>query len=72
MCKYCGSDIEKEPIKEVISTDGYLIECAAIINPSPISIRKNPENPAILQVAFFSDTIDIPIKYCPMCGKEIK
>lgn len=71
MCKYCDSNIIKEALIEHLS-DGCLMDSAAIIAPSPISIRKRPDYPATLQVAIFSETLDIPIKYCPMCGKEIK
>lgn len=71
MCKYCDRNIIKEPLIEHLS-DGCLMESAAIIAPTPISLRKRADYPATLQVAIFSETVDIPIKYCPMCGKEIK
>lgn len=57
-------------------TNHYL--CGAIIPPTPISRRRHQADGlvSLLQIYMsYSDKevwMDIPIKYCPFCGKEIK
>lgn len=65
------------------STDSNDIEdyetMASIIPPTPISKRKHNEDGLVSNInVYFADdkrrvvNIFIPIKYCPICGKEIK
>lgn len=52
---------------------------ASIIPPTPISKRRHNEDGLVSNInVYFADdkrrvvNIFIPIKYCPICGKEIK
>lgn len=52
---------------------------ANIITPTPISKRRHKEDGYVSNIeVYFADDkrrvthISIPVKYCPMCGKEIK
>jgi len=52
---------------------------SAIIPPTPISKHKHQDDGFVSEIEiYFADDkrrvthIYIPIKYCPMCGKEIK
>lgn len=58
--------------------DDYEI-MASIIPPTPISKRRHNEDGLVSNInVYFADdkrrvvNIFIPIKYCPICGKEIK
>lgn len=65
------------------STDSNSIDdyetMASIIPPTPISKRRHNEDGLVSNInVYFADNkrrvvnIFIPIKYCPICGKEIK
>ena len=60
---YCGTQ------------NGKSVE-ACLIPPTPISMRKNPERPASIQVLVSEDNggyrqFDIPISHCPCCGRKL-
>ena len=66
------------PVSVDSNLDDYEV-MASIIPPTPISKRKHGEDGLISNInIYFADdkrrvsNIWIPIKYCPICGKEIK
>lgn len=44
---------------------------ACLIQPTPISIRKNPTKPASIKISIGRRDIDIPISHCPCCGRKL-
>lgn len=90
MCKYCEAltsdkmDSYHHKYRELlpisVDTNDYneYESMAAIIPPTPISLRRHEEDGLVSNLnVYFSDeharvvNIWIPIKYCPFCGKEI-
>ena len=72
MCKFC--ERYKHPdghmYVDLMHDDNGSMAC--IVEPSPISIRKNSDLPATIQIFSNNNEFYIPIKYCPICGAEVK
>ena len=78
MCKFCQrylhletKSIEVDPFFEDVSGN-----MACIVGPNPISKRKHKKdgNISAIQVGMNSNDLllYLPIRFCPMCGNEIK
>ena len=69
MCKYCDKFEEMEDVDLLVDNPNLM---ACITKISPITKRRYPEFTGELQVyTNDSNTISVPIKYCPICGKEL-
>ena len=67
MCKYCNHEKETNP--DLLVDDSDLM--AYIGSISPILKKKHPECTGELQVCFSDETAEIPINYCPICGRKL-
>ena len=74
MCKYCEKREVKdesgnEDLVDLLVDDLDVMACISSI--SPIAKRRHPDCGGELQIYFDEATTSIPIKYCPMCGREL-
>ena len=74
-CKFCNFHSDDQELIFDGYHSGLNIE-ACLIPPSPISMRKNPDKPAQLQVVTEDEKhtfhkFEIPITYCPICGRKL-
>lgn len=73
MCKYCERRKMQEnnlnPIVDLLADSDNFMACIGEI--TPIAKRKHPDCSGELYVDFDSETVSIPIKYCPMCGRKL-
>lgn len=75
MCEFC------EPYKheddslsvDLLFDQPQLEYLACIIGPTPISRRQGEENKrtASIQIHTPLDDFNIPIRFCPICGKDL-
>lgn len=76
MCKFCEKYIKdgKPHNQEPIFDCPELGEMACIIESTPISRRKHEDDGlvACIVIATPLEDFQIPIKYCPICGKQIE
>lgn len=72
MCKYCEKDIKTKMVSLLIDQDDFM---ACLGHISPIAERRYPDMTGELHIHFGSfgkgSSTSIPIKYCPICGKEL-
>lgn len=79
------TDVYKHKYRELLPTKtdsndiGDWEVMASIMPPTPISKRRHKDDGYVstIEVCFANDKkcatyVSIPVKYCPMCGKEIK
>lgn len=73
MCKYCERHKTQEndhnPIVDLLADSPDFMACISEI--TPIAKRKHPDCTGELFVDLDSETVSIPIKYCPMCGRRL-
>lgn len=74
-CKFCNFHSNDREFIFDGYHNGLNIE-ACLIPPSPISMRKNPDKPAQLQVVTEDEKhtfhkFEISITYCPICGRKL-
>ena len=74
-CKFCNFHSDNQELIFDGYHSGLNIE-ACLIPPSPISMRKNPDKPAQLQVVTEDEKhtfhkFEIAIAYCPICGRKL-
>lgn len=69
MCKYCEKDIKTKMVSLLIDQDNFM---ACLGHISPIAERRYPDMTGELHIHFGKgNSISIPIKYCPICGKKL-
>ena len=73
-CRCCDFD-KNEGFVYTGDQNGLGIECC-LIKPSPISKRKNPDAPALMQILTEDENgvfhqFEIPVAYCPVCGRKL-
>jgi len=67
MCKFCEKSGTKL-MDLLVDQDGFM----ACLGPiGPIGKRKYPDMTGELHLNYNGFCTSIPIKYCPVCGKEI-
>ena len=71
MCKYCErhKDEQNHPIVDLLADSPNFMACISEI--TPIAKRRHPDCSGELYVDLDSETVSIPIKYCPMCGRKL-
>lgn len=74
-CKFCNFHSDDQKLIFDGQHNGLNIE-ACLISPSPISMRKNPDKPAQLQVVTEDEKhtfhkFEMAIAYCPICGRKL-
>lgn len=58
MCKYCKTDCE-----------GYI---QPLDKNAHVFLRETTQYRANLIIEWYGHYMDIPIKYCPICGRDLK
>ena len=71
MCKYCEKHKtdDQELIVDLLDDSPDFMACISEI--TPIAKRRHPDCTGELFVDLDSETVSIPIKYCPMCGRKL-
>ena len=73
MCKYCERHKTQEndhnPIVDLLADSPDFMACIGEI--TPIAKRRHPDCTGELYIDLDSESVSIPIKYCPMCGRKL-